>query len=127
MRAVMSDPSQRCCEPTHRLTHQLRRTAQIPLRVGDVHMAEVGRQDGQSALGILIGPIPLNERVCRESMPHVVQTRSAIVGRAAQTDLSGQRIKGSMNVSAIQAIPPTGDEQNRRRPPSCPMAIAPAM
>ena len=48
-------------EPAHRLAHQLRRAAQIPLRIGDVHMAEVGGQDRQSALGILIGPIPAHE------------------------------------------------------------------
>jgi hypothetical protein len=29
-------------EPAHRLAHQFRRAAQIPLRIGDMHMAKVG-------------------------------------------------------------------------------------
>ncbi len=36
-------------------------------------MAEVGGQQGQSSFGILTGPIPLHEGLCRESvsqMPH---------------------------------------------------------
>ena len=76
-----------------------------------MHMAKVGRQDWQPALGILIGPIPMHECVCRETMPHVVEARPPFVGRTAPADLPGQGVEGSMNVSAIQPIAPTGDEQ----------------
>src|SRR5262245_13252741 len=97
-------------KPAHCLAHQLRRTAQIPVRVGDVHMAEVGRQDRQTALGIVVGPIPLYERPGRESMAHVMQTGAPTVGWTAQTDLPRQGIERSMNVSAIQPTARTGDE-----------------
>ena len=76
-------------EPAHRLAHQLRRATQVPLRIGDVDMAEVGGQDRQAALRILVGPIPPHERIRSEAVSHIVQTWPVTVGEAAQTDLPG--------------------------------------
>src|SRR5216684_1362165 len=111
-------------ETMHRLSHQLRGAAQIPLRIGNVDMTEVGGQDWQTALRILTGPIPLHEGICCESVSHIVETRSMAVGRATQADLSGQRIESPMDLATIQTIAPAGDEQIGRHRPLCPMAIA---
>src|SRR5260221_6306275 len=110
-------------KPFHCLAHYLGRALQIPLRVGDVYMAEVGGQQGQSSLGILTGPVPLHEGVCRETVAYVVQTRVPTVGWASQTDLPRQRIEGSMNVSLIQTIAPAGDEQIGGHRSPCPMSL----
>ena len=73
-------------------------------------MPEVGRQQGQPALGILTGAVPLHEGVRREPVAHVVQTRAVTGGWASQPDLPRQRIECSMNVPAIQTIAHAGDE-----------------
>src|ERR1700737_3737648 len=86
-------------------------------------MAEVGGQERQSSFGILTGPVPLHEGVCRESVAHVVQTRAPTVGCASQTDLPRQRVEGSMYISPIQTIAPAGDEQIGSHPSSCPMSL----
>src|SRR5271156_1646847 len=98
-------------EPAHGFSHQLRRAAQIPLRVRNVDMTEVGGQDRQQAFWILVGPIPRYQRVGCESVSHVMQTWPVMVGYATQTDLPGQGIESSMNLSAIQTIAPVGNEQ----------------
>jgi hypothetical protein len=86
-------------------------------------VAEIRRQDRQAALGILAGAIPPPEGFRRESMPEVVKARAVTVGVAAQTDLSGQRIKRAMNVADIQAIPPARHEQIGRHAPALPMTV----
>src|SRR5947208_826755 len=53
----------------------------------------------------------MHECVCRKSMPQVVEARPPLVVRTAQTDLPGQGVERSMNVSAIQSVSPAGDEQ----------------
>ena len=52
---------------------------QIPLRIGDVDMAEVGGQDGQAALGILTGPVPAHEGLRRESVAQIMETWAVTV------------------------------------------------
>lgn len=69
-------------------------------------MAEVGRQDRQAALWILIGLIPVDERICGKHVPHIVQTWPVTIGNATQTDLPGQCIESSMNLSPVQAVAP---------------------
>ena len=54
-----------------------------------------------------------------------VEPRATIVRWTAETDLPGQGIEGSMNISAIQPIAPARDEQIRRDRSACPMTIAP--
>src|SRR5207302_1685770 len=90
-------------------------------------MAEIGGQHGQSSLGILTGPVPLHESVCRKTMtqmPHVVQARATTVGSSSQTNLSRHRVESSMNVCAIQTIAPAGNEQIGGQRSSGPMAPA---
>src|SRR6516164_5018619 len=86
-------------------------------------MAQVGGQQWQPSFGILTGPVPLHECICRETVAHVVQTRASTVGCAPQTDLPRQRIKRSMNVSRVQAVAPAGDEQIGGHSSSCPMSL----
>lgn len=106
------------------LSHQLRRAAQIPLRVCDVDVTEVGGQDRQEAFWISVRSVPRYQRVGGESVSHVMQTWSVIVGNAAQTDLPGQRIESSMNLSAVQTIAPAGNEQIGGDRASRPMTVA---
>ena len=74
-------------------------------------MTEVGGQDRQQAFWILVGPIPRYQRVGCESVSHVMQTWPVMVGYSTQTDLPGQGIESSMNLTAIQTIAPVGNEQ----------------
>ena len=76
-------------EAAHRLVHQLRPGTEVPIRIADVDMAEVGRQEGQASLGILTGAVPAQQRLHRESMTEVVKTRPMTVRWTAQTDLPG--------------------------------------
>jgi len=89
-------------------------------------MAEEGGQKRKFARRILIGSIPAHERACCESVSQIVQARSTTVGCAAQTDLPGQGIERSMNVSTIQPIAPAGDEQVGGHRTLPPVAFAPA-
>jgi hypothetical protein len=89
-------------------------------------MSEVGGQERQFALRVLIGPIPPYERAGGESVSQVVQTRAMTVGGAAQTDLPGQRVERPMNISAIQPMAPAGDEHIGGHRPLPPMTCAPA-
>jgi hypothetical protein len=54
-----------------------------------------------------------------------MQTWTVISGAAAQTDLPGQCVKSSMDVSAVQTITLAGNEQIRGGRPAFPMAFAP--
>ena len=67
-------------EPAHCFPHQLWRAAQIPLRIGDVDMAEVGGQDRQATFWVLIGLIPAYERIRGKYVPHIVETWPVVSG-----------------------------------------------
>src|ERR1700674_2905989 len=86
-------------------------------------MTKIGGQDRQEAFWILAGPIPRYQRVRCESVPHVMQTWPVIIGYAAQTDLPGQGIECSMNISNIQTIAQAGNEQIGGDRPSRPMTF----
>jgi len=81
------------------------------LGIGHVDMTEIGGQNGQKPLGILLGFVPTHQRVRREHMPHVMQARAAAGSCASQADLARQSIECSMNVSHIKAIAQLGSEQ----------------
>lgn len=69
-------------------------------------MAEVGRQQRQAALGILIVAIPVHKRIRCKAVSQVMQTGAVTVGRVAQPDLPGQCLEGTMDLSVVQAIAP---------------------
>jgi hypothetical protein len=71
----------------HCLVHQFWTPIEVPLRVFDVHMTEIGRQDGQETLRILVRSVPVHKGVRGESMAHVMQTRSMVVAIGTQADL----------------------------------------
>ena len=48
--------------------------------IGDMSMTKVGRQNRQTALGILSGLVPAYKRSCRKHVPHVMQPRTVTVG-----------------------------------------------
>src|SRR6202166_2172911 len=87
-------------------------------------MAEVGRQDWQTTLGILSGLVPVYKCVRCKYVPHVVQTRPVTVGCTAQADLPRQRRESSMNLSAVQPVSPARNEQVRRYRSPRPMTLA---
>ena len=83
-------------------------------------MAEVGGQERQFALGVLIGPIPAHECVRGESVSQVVQTWAMTVRGASQADLPGQHVKRSTDICTVQLMAPAGNEQvggHRSLPP----------
>src|SRR5260370_17962798 len=88
-------------------------------------MTEIGGQNGQEPLGILLGYVPTHQRVRRENMPHVMQARAMAVSCAAQADLARQSIECSMNVSHIKPVAQLGSEKIRRRRLGCTM-LSPA-
>src|ERR1700692_2146074 len=87
-------------------------------------MAEVGRQDWQTTLGILSGLVPVYKCVRCKYVPHVVQTRRVTVGCPPQADLPRQRIESSMNLSAVQPVSPARNEQGRSYRSPLPMTLA---
>src|SRR5271165_4853506 len=82
-------------------------------------MTEIGGQNGQEPLGILLGFVPTYQCVRREHVPHIMQARAVTVSCASQADLARQSIECSMNVSHIKAIARLGSEQIRRRRLGC--------
>ena len=54
---------------------------------------EVGRQDGQTSLGILTVAIPAQQRLDRKSVSKIVQARSAAVVHTTQPNLPGQGVE----------------------------------
>jgi len=55
-------------ETTHRFAHERRRVTQIPLCVLDVNVAEERAQHGETAFGILVGSIPVDQGRCGEAV-----------------------------------------------------------
>lgn len=94
------------------------------MRVGHVGMAEIGGQNRQKPLWILLGLIPAQQRICGEDVPHVVQTRAVAVINPAQANPPGQSIERSMNITYVEAITPIGGEQIRRRRQGCVMSMS---
>ena len=64
-------------------------------------MAQVSRQQGQAALGVLIGTIPINQRLGREAVPKVMQPRPVASRWATQPDLPGEGIEGAVDLAAV--------------------------
>ena len=56
--------------------------------IRNVHMTQIGGQDRQEALRVLIVPIPVQQRFGRKAMPQIMQARSVTVVRAAQANLA---------------------------------------
>src|ERR1700723_596959 len=88
-------------------------------------MTEICGQNRQGAFRILVRPIPRYQSVRCKSVPHVMQAWTVIIGDAAQTDLPGQCIKSSMDVSAVKTIALAGNEQIRGDRAAFPMTFAP--
>ena len=59
-------------ESRHRLAHQFRTGTEIPVRIGDMDVSEVGREYGQASLDFRAGAIPSQQRLDGESMTEVV-------------------------------------------------------
>ena len=91
-------------QPAHGLAHQLRRALQIPLRIGNVHMTEVGGQHRQVALRLFLAPIPSHQGSGSEPVSEVMQTRSVAVVLAAQADLARQRVEGTADLGTVEAV-----------------------
>ena len=96
----------------------------MPLRIGDVHVPQVGRQHRQQALRILLAAIPVHQGTGGEPVSEVMQTRSVAVVLATQADLARQRVEDTADLSAVKPVPPTGGEQVRRHRPAGPMTLA---
>src|SRR5690349_15679952 len=111
-------------EATHRFTHQLWRSAQIPLRVCNMNMPQKRAQQRQASFGVLLRAVPVHQRGRGKSMAKIVQTRPMAVARAAQSDASRGRIERAVNLSAIQSVPPARDEQARGDRAFAPMPLA---
>src|SRR6516225_6924455 len=78
-------------------------------------MSQVGRQNGQAALHVLTGAIPLDQSLYSKSMTKIVKTRPMTIGRPTQTDLARQEVKRAPDLSAIQPSP-TSRYEERCRP-----------
>jgi hypothetical protein len=59
------------------------------MRIASVDVSEVGRDVGQFPPDLFVGEVPVPQSHDREAVPHDMQTQSATVGWAAQTDLPG--------------------------------------
>ena len=72
MAAIMA--SRRPGYAFHRELQQLGHGFEIPVRVGRVHVSEIGRQFRQLTLDIEAGPVPPDQGLCGESMPEILNT-----------------------------------------------------
>lgn len=66
------------------LGHQFGPVAEIPIGVGHVHMAEVGRRHRQSFLSILAFALPASLYFDGEAMPEVMRSRAMAGADGAQ-------------------------------------------
>ena len=107
---LMATSPQRRSSRDHRLRHQLRPGAQVPVGAGHVDVAEVGRQHRHLARRVLARLVPPRQRLDREAMPEVVQPRSLARADRAQARAARQRVEGSMNVAAVEPVAAARDE-----------------
>src|ERR1700693_258962 len=76
-------------------------------------MSQVGRQNGQAALHVLTGPIPLDQSFHCKSMTKIVKAWPMTIRRATQPDLPRQGVKRAPDLSAIQPSPTPRYEEAR--------------
>ncbi len=99
--------------PQKRLLQQLRCCRQIPVSVGDVAMAETGRQFGQVPFDIDTVAIPAQQRVHGQPMAKVMQARPMRSFGSTQTDLARQLDERPSNRPLGQASAAPGQEETR--------------
>ena len=69
-----------------------------------MRVAEVGRQDWQTSLRVLAVAVPAQQRLDRESVPKIVQARSAAVVLTTQPNLPGQSVKRPVYLTFVQTV-----------------------
>ena len=86
-------------------------------------VSQVGRQHWQTSLDILARAVPAQQRLDCKSMTKVVQA-GTVTGRGpAQTDPARQLVEGSMDITDVQVISSTGDEEGRGCGAACKEAL----
>src|SRR5215467_13438737 len=73
-------------QPLGSRTQQFRSAGQIPIRVGNVSMPQIGGQDRQAPLGIFAVAIPAQQSPDRKSVTKIVQAWAAAGIRTTQSD-----------------------------------------
>src|SRR5688500_17608882 len=57
-------------------SQQFRRAGQIPVRISNVGMSQIGRQDRQPAFGVFTGSVPAQQGLHGETVPKIMEARS---------------------------------------------------
>src|SRR5450759_5315246 len=73
--------------------HQFRVNGKVPVGVCHLAMSQKRRQHRQTPLDVLVGSIPLNQRMDSESMSKIVKPRALVIFRLAQADLLRQVVE----------------------------------
>src|SRR6516164_3462093 len=83
---------------------QFRRASQIPVRVGDMGVAEIRGQDRQAPLGIFAVSIPAQQSLGGKSVTKIVQARAATAPRSTQSNLSRQDVEHPVDFAFVQPV-----------------------
>src|ERR1035438_6669592 len=84
---------------------------QIPIGVTDMSMAQVGGEQGEPALHILPGAVPLDHRLDGEPMAKVMETRPTVDFSMPQTGPTRELVEGPADRGDFQRAPEIGDEK----------------
>lgn len=97
--------------------HEFGAGREIPVRVTNTAVPEIGGQRRKPPFDILAGPVPGQQRLHGEAMAKIVKTRAGVVRRSPETDPTGKLPEDPMNVLDQQAATVLGDEEIRAASP----------
>ena len=72
--------------------------------IGNMHMAQVGGEDRQQTLRILIAAIPVHQSAICEAMPHIMQAWPVTVGLATQADQARQPVERAGDIGLVEPV-----------------------
>jgi hypothetical protein len=80
-------------------------------------VSEVGRESWEPPFDVFASAIPLQERLNGEPMAEVVETRTGVVRRCPEADLSGKLPENRIDILKQQPTTTFSDEEIRAAPP----------
>src|SRR5580693_2020171 len=89
---------------------QLRGSGQVPVCLARVDVAEIGRQQCKPGSWVAAIAVAVTDRADSESMPNVVEPRSAQGRARLEAGLADQLVEGPLDVGVEQPGPSSGDK-----------------
>src|SRR6516165_11704510 len=95
------------------MLQQLRVGGEIPIRIGDVRMAEIRREGRHLAFDLAAGTRPAQQRLGRKAVSQVVQARSTAHLWCAQPHRARDRVEGQMKLGDSKLGATAGQQEVR--------------